>query len=131
MSSADDPCHNDRKLNRHDKMAFTTAGRRQHQLPTTTLSIDDMSITRVASVKNIELFISANLVMWTHVQRTVSGCFVALRELYQICNFVSTVIFPSLVVTLVMSRLGYRDGMLISLPTHLVGRLQSVENTVA
>ena len=69
--------------------------------------------------------------MWTHVQRTVSGCFAALRQLRQIRSAVPAATFQSLVVALVMSRLDCGNGVLIGLPTHLVRRLQSVQNAAA
>ena len=69
--------------------------------------------------------------MWTHVQRTVSGCFAALRQLRKIRSAVPTATFHSLVVALVMSRLDYGNGVLIGLPTHLVRRFQSVQNAAA
>jgi len=69
-----------------------------------------------------------NKVMRTHIQRTVSGCFAALRQLRQIRNSVPTATFQSLVVALVLSRLDYGHSVLISLPITLVRRLQSVQN---
>jgi len=67
--------------------------------------------------------------MRTHVQRTVSGCFAALRQLRR--NSVPTAAFKSLVVALVITRLDYENGVLIGLPTNLVRRLQSVQNAAA
>jgi hypothetical protein len=76
-------------------------------------------------------FIDANLVMQTNVQRTVSSCFAALCQLQQIRSSVPTAMFQSLVVILVMSRLDYGNGVQIGLPTHLVRRLQLVQNAAA
>ena len=93
--------------------------------------IGDVPVTPITSVRNLGIFIDANLVMRTHVQRTVSGCFAVLRQLRQIRNSVSTVTFHTLVVALVMSTLGYGNSVLIGLPIHLIRRLQSVQNAAA
>ena len=88
----------------------------------------------VTPVRNLGIFIDANLVMRTHVQRTVSGCFVVLRQLRQICNSPtprSTATFQTLMSALVMSRLDYRNSVLIGLPIHLTRRLKSVQNAAA
>ena len=68
-----------------------------------------------------------DLIMRTHVQRTVSQCFAALRKLRQIRRSVPPVTFQSLVVTLVLTRLDYGNAVLVGLPTYLVRRLVSTE----
>jgi len=113
------------------EVLWCTTGRRQHQLPTTALFIDGVPVFPVTSVRNLGIFVDASLVMRTHVQRTVSGCFAALRQLRQIRNSVPTAAFKSLVVALVITRLDYGNGVLIGLPTNLVRRLQSVQNAAA
>ena len=87
-------------------------------------------ITPVTSVRNLGIFLDANLVMGTHVQRTVFGCFAVLRQLRQIRNSVSTATFQTLVVALVMCRLDYGNSVLIGLSIHLIP-LQSVQNAAA
>jgi len=102
----------------------------QHPLPATALSIDGVQVSPVTSVRNLGIFIDADLVLRTHVQRTVLRWF--LRSVNSVRrNSVSTTTFPSLVVALVLSRLDYRNSMLISLPIHLVRCFQSVENAAA
>jgi hypothetical protein len=105
--------------------------RRRHQLLTTALPIDGVLVTPVSSVRNLGIFIDADLVMRTHVQRTVSRCFAALRQLRQIRRSVPTTTFQTLVVALVLSRLDYGNGVLVGLPAYLVRRLQSVQNAAA
>jgi len=98
--------------------------RRQHQLPTADMLIDDVAISHLP------------LVMLTcrceHVQRTVSRCFTALRQLRrQICRSVPAATCQMLVVALVHSRLDYGNGALACIPAHLMYRLQSVLNASA
>ena len=52
-----------------------TTGWQQHQLSTTALLIDGVQVTPVTSIRNLDIFIDSDLVMQSHVQRTVSRCF--------------------------------------------------------
>ena len=53
--------------------------RRQRQLPITSpLLIDGCSITTVQSARDLGIYVDCDLSMRTHVQRTVSRCFIAL-----------------------------------------------------
>jgi hypothetical protein len=85
----------------------------------------------VTSVRDLGIFIDADLVMRTHVQRTVSRCFAVLRQLRQIRHLVPPATLQTLVVTPVLSRLDYGNGVLIGLPAYLLRRLQSVLNASA
>jgi len=69
--------------------------------------------------------------MRMHVQKTVSCCFAALRQLRQIRRSVLTSTSQELVVALVHSRLDYGNGVLVGIPAHLMRRLQSVLNAAA
>jgi len=59
--------------------------------------IDGVQVSPVTSVRNLGIFIDSDLVMRSHVQRIVSGCFDALRHLRQIRNSVPTATFQSLI----------------------------------
>ena len=85
----------------------------------------------MASVRDLGIYVDADLVMRTHVQRTVSRCFAALRQLRQIRRCVSADTLQTLVVSLVLSRLDYGNSVLVGLPAYLVCRLQSVLNASA
>jgi len=93
--------------------------------------MDGVQVSPVTSVRNLGIFIDSDLVMRSHVQRTVSRCLAALRPLRQNRNSVPMATFQSLVVALVLSRLDYGNSLLVDLPIHLVRRLQSVQNAAA
>jgi len=105
--------------------------RRQHQLPSNALSIDGTLVEPVKSVCDLGIYIDSDLLMRTHVQHTVSRCFVVLRQLRQIRRSVPTDTFQSLVVSLVLTRLDFGNSVLAGLPVYLVRRLQSVLNAAA
>jgi len=70
--------------------------------------------------------------MRSHVQRTVAGCFAILRQLHScIRRSVSSSVFQTLVVALVLTRLDYGNAALSGLPAYLLNRLQSVLNVSA
>ena len=76
-------------------------------------------------------YIDCDLSMRTHVTRTVSRCFAALRQLRQIRRSVPAVTFHTMVVSFVHSGLGYGNAVLASLPAYLQRCLQSMLNAVA
>jgi hypothetical protein len=69
--------------------------------------------------------------MQTQVQRTVSRSFAALRQLRQIRRSASVTTLQALVVTMVLARLDYSNGVLVGFPTYLMRRLQSVQHAAA
>ena len=110
---------------------WCTTDRRQHQLPTAALPIDGVPVAPVSSVRDLGMYIDADLVMRTHVKKTASRCFAVLRQLRQIRRYVSTDTFQALVVALVVTRLDYGNAVLTGLPVYLSRRLQSVLNAAA
>jgi len=62
------------------EVLWCTTNRRQHQLPTAALKVDGVPVPPVASVRDLGIYIDADLVMRTHVQRTVSRCFAGKRS---------------------------------------------------
>ena len=113
------------------EVLWCATGRRQHQLPTEALPVNGAPVLPVTSVRNLGIYIDADLVMRTHVQRTVSCCFATLRQLRQIRRCVSADTLRTLVVSLVLSRLDYGNSVLAGLPAYLCHRLQSVLNASA
>jgi len=106
-------------------------GRHQHQLPTSAVLIAGVPITPALFVRDLGIYIVADLSMWIHVQRTVSCCFAALRQLRQIRRCVPATTFQMLVVALVHSRLDYGNSVLVGILAYLLRRLQSVLNAAA
>ena len=113
------------------EVMWCATSRRQHLLPAAALSVDGVMVDPVTSVRDLGIYIDADLSMRTHVQRTVSSCFAILRQLRQIRRLVPPATFQTLVVALVLSRLDYGNGVLVGLPAYLVRRLQSVLNASA
>jgi hypothetical protein len=105
--------------------------RRQHQLPTAVVRVGADFVAPSVSVRDLGIYLDADVSMSTHVTRTVSRCFAALRQLRTIRRSVPTSCFQSLVVSLVLSRLDYGNATLVGLPAFQYQRLQSVMNAGA
>jgi len=113
------------------ELMWLTTARRQQRLPTLGLTIGLTEITPCKAVRDLGVYINADLTMRTHVQRTVSCCFATLRQLRTIRRSVPLPVFQLLVVSLVFSRLDYCNSLLINLPASLIQRLQSIQNAAA
>jgi len=69
--------------------------------------------------------------MTTHVYKTVSSCFVALRQIRSVKRSVTRPVLLSLVQSLVLTRLDYGNATLTGLSGQLTARLQSVLHAAA
>jgi len=71
----------------HDK---TTSRRRQHLLPTRTIRVCDLEVSPTRAVRDLTVYIDADLSMSTHVTTTtVSECFAALRQIRSVRHSLS------------------------------------------
>ena len=96
------------------------------QLPSLPLSIAGTLVCPVNAVRDLGVFIDSDLGAATHVLRTMSRCFAALRQLRHLCRYVTDGCFRSLVLSLVHSRLDCGNFVLVGFPVYLQRRLQSV-----
>ena len=84
-----------------------------------------------AMVRDLGIFIDADLSMRSHVQWSVAGCFAVLRQLRSIRRSVPSSVYQTLVVALMLTKLDYGNATLAGLPANLLNRLQSVINAAA
>ena len=110
---------------------WCTSPRRQHQLPTNPLTIGSDVVPPARSVRDLGIYVDSDLSMSTHVAKTVSSCFAALRQLRSIRRSVTRQVLLSLVTSFVLSRLNYGLATLAGLPARQLNRLQSVLNAAA
>jgi len=109
-------------------LPWCSTARRQRQLPTTALRVGPDRVSPSPWVRDLGIFIDADLSMRTQVQRTVASCFATLRQLRSIRRSVPASVYQSLVVALVLSRLDYGNITLIGIPAYQLRPLQSVMN---
>jgi hypothetical protein len=113
------------------EVIWFATNRRQHQLPTSGLRVGNDVILPVRSVRDLGIYLDSDLSMRAHVTKTVSRCFVALRQLRSVRRSIPSDVFRSLVASLVLTRLDYGNATLAGISTGLVNRLQSVLNAAA
>ena len=63
------------------EVIWVSTSRRQHQLPVWSMFIDGSLVHPVRTVRNLGVFIDADLVMRSHVTRVVAQFFAVLRQL--------------------------------------------------
>ena len=85
----------------------------------------------VRVVRNLGIYLDSDLMMRTHVAKTVSSCFAVLRQLRSIQRSVSDPVLQSLVVALVFTKFDYGSATLAGLPAVQLDRLQSMLNAAA
>jgi len=113
------------------EVLWCASARRQSQLPSDALAVGSDLVSPVRCVRNLNIFIDADLTIRTQVSQTCSKCLAALRQLRSIRRSVSNDVMQSLIVALVFSRLKYGSATFAGLPKQLVNRLQSVQNAAA
>ena len=82
-------------------------------------------------VRDLRIYIDADVSMRTHVAKIVQSCFATLRHLRSIRRSVSMPVMRSLVVALVLTRLDYGNASLAGLSGQVLFKLQSVLNAAA
>jgi len=113
------------------EVLWCTSARRQSQLPSDPLAVGSDLVSPVSCVRDLGIFVDADLTMRTQVTQTCSKCFAALRQLRSTRRSVSDDVMQSLIVALVFSRLDYGSATLAGLPKQLMDRLQSMQNAAA
>ena len=82
-------------------------------------------------VRDLGIYLDSNLSMTTHICKTVSNCFSAMRLIRSVRRSVSKAVLLSLVTALVLSRVDYGNATLAGLPARQLCRLQSVLHPAA
>ena len=113
------------------EVLWCASAHRQSQLPSDPLAVGSDLMSPVSCVRDLGIFIDADLTMRTQVTQTCSKCFAALRQLRSIRRSVSNDVMQSLTIALVFSRLDYGSATLAGLPKQLMDRLQSVQKAAA
>jgi len=113
------------------EVLWCATSRRQHQIPQAPVQVGEDHITPAASVRDLGIYLDSDTSMRSHVSKTVSNCFAALRRIRRIRCCVPRQAVLSLVVSLVLSRLDYGSATLVGLPAYQIDRLQCVLNAAA
>jgi len=101
------------------------------QVPSTPIRAGTDSISPASSVCNLGIYLDSNISMTTHVSKTVSSCFAALRQIRSVKRSVTRPVLLSLVQSLVLTCLDHGNATLAALSGRLTAQLQSVLHAAA
>ena len=83
------------------EVLWCSSSRRQHQIPHSSMRVGADAVDPSSFVRDLGIYIDADVSMRTHIAKTVSGYFGILRQLRSIRRSVSQPVMQSLVVALV------------------------------
>jgi len=125
-------CSNRLQLNADKtEVMWRTSTRKLSQRPSSSLLVAGALVQPVDAVRDLGVYIDCDLGASTHVRRTVSRCFAALRQLRNLRRYITNECLLSLVVSLVHTRLNYGNFVLVGLPAYQQRQLESVLNAAA
>ena len=113
------------------EMLWCSSARRQHQIPTGSVRVGSTSVLPVSVVRDLGVYVDADVTMSAHVTATVRACFAALRQIRSVRRSLSADALLTLVRALVVSKVDYCSSVLAGISGALLQRLQSVLNAAA
>jgi len=75
------------------EILWSATSRRSHQLPQLPLQVGDEEVMPATVVRDLGIYIDADVSMRSHVMKTISGCFAVLRQLRSVRRSVSRSVF--------------------------------------
>ena len=113
------------------EVLWCSSVRRQHQIPVGPVRVGGTSVLPVSAVRDLGVFIDADVTMSTHVTATVRACFAALRQIRSVRRSLSPDALLTLLRALVVSKVDYCNSVLAGISSAQLQRLQSVLNAAA
>ena len=113
------------------EVLWCSSARRQHQIPVGPVRIGNTSVLPVSAVRDLGIYIDADLAMSTHVTTTVRACFAALRRIRSVRRSLTRDALLTLLRALVITSVDYCCSVLTGVSGALLQRLQSVLNAAA
>jgi len=110
------------------------SARCQHQIPTGLTSVVDTSVLPVRTVRDLGVYIDADVTMSAHVTAIVRTCFAALRQIHTVRRSPTRTWRTTLLTllhTLVIKKVKSYSSVLLGISGQLLQRLQSVFNAAA
>jgi len=105
------------------EVLWCSSARRQHQIPSNPVRVGNTSVLPVSVVRDLGVYLDADLSMRAHITATVRTCFAVLRQIRSVRRSLT----PDAVLTL----LDFCCSTLAGVSGTLLQRLQSVLNAVA
>ena len=101
--------------------------RRQHQILTSLVQIGSTSVLPVSSVRDLGVYLDADVVMKTHITAVARSCSTALRHIRSVRRSLPQHTLLTLIRALVISKVDYCCSILAGISGHLLSRLVGSE----
>jgi len=99
--------------------------------PTGTVRVGDTSVLPVQTVRDLGVYIDADVTMSAHVTAIVRACIPALRQIHTVRRSLTRTTLLTLVHALVIKKVKSYSSVLAGISGQLLQRLQSVFNAAA
>jgi len=113
------------------EVLWCSSSRRQHQIPTGPVCVGDAAVLPLSTVRDLGIYVDADVTMRAHVTATVRVCFAALRQIRSVRRSVTHDALLTLLRSLVITKLDFGGSALTGVSGSLMQRLQSVLNAAA
>ena len=113
------------------EILWCASARRQHQIPTGPVRIGNTTVLPVSQVRDLGVYLDAEVTMKAHVTAIVRACFSVLRQIRSVRRSLSRHALLTSIIALVVSKIDCCNSVLAGAPEHLLDRLQSVLNAAA
>ena len=104
---------------------------RKHQIPSDPVRIDSTDVQPVSSIRDLGVYIDADMTMKTHVTAICQSVFAALRQIRSVRRSLSRHALLTLVRALIVRKVHYCNSVLAGISGQLQDRSQSVLNAAA
>ena len=114
-------------------LCCSSAGRR-HQIPTSTcrqVRVGNSAVLPQSAVRDLGVYIDADVTTSAHVTATIRACFAALRQICSVRRSLTQDALLTLIRSLVITKLDFCCSVLAGVSGSLIQRLQSVLNAAA
>jgi len=99
------------------EVLWCSSSRRQHQIPTGPIQVGNTSVLPVSQVRDLGVYLDADVTMRAHVTATVRKCFLALRQIRSVRCSMPRHAFLTLIWSLVVSSIVYCNPVLVWPPS--------------
>jgi len=112
------------------EVLWCSSARRQHQIPTGPVHVGGTPVVPLRTVRDLGVYIDADVTMSAHITAVVKTCFAALRQIRSVRRSLTCTTFLTLLHALV-TKVDYCSSVLSGISGQLLQRLQSVFNAAA
>jgi len=106
------------------EVMWSTSSRRLHLIPVSPIRVGTDQVMPVSVVRNLGIYMDADVSMRSHVSNTVAACFAIMRQLWRIRRSVPRCVLQSQVSSLVLQRLDYGNATVAGIPSYRSKRMQ-------